>query len=138
MISMACGAKGILYPRWRPLLDGPLFGAFGPMGMDGSVTPRAEMAGKVAKWANANPDLWQSNPVKGDIGIVWIPESQIFNYTQQGNTQNYAESVRGAYQGFFDSNIQPDFVHIDHINEYPVIYLPYPGNAETGDSSKID
>ena len=48
MISMACGATGILYPRWRPLLDGPLFGAFGPMGMDGSVTPRAEMAGKVA------------------------------------------------------------------------------------------
>jgi beta-galactosidase len=34
--------------------------------------------------------------------------------------------VRGAYQGFFDSNIQPDFVHVEHINEYPVVYLPYP------------
>jgi beta-galactosidase len=126
MISMAGGATGILYPRWRPLLDGPLFGAFGPMGMDGSVTPRAEMASKVARWANANPDLWQSHPVKGDIGIVWIPESQIFNYTQQGNTQYYTESARGAYQGFFDSNIQADFVHINNINEYQVIYLPYP------------
>jgi beta-galactosidase len=27
--SCAGGATGILYPRWRPLLDGPLFGAFG-------------------------------------------------------------------------------------------------------------
>ena len=27
--------------------DGPLFGAFGPMGMDGSVTPRAEMASRL-------------------------------------------------------------------------------------------
>jgi len=126
LISMAGGATGILYPRWRPLLDGPLWGAFGPMGLDGSVTPKAEMAGKVARWANAHPELWRSQPVKGDIGIVWIPETSIFNYVQLGSTRYYAESVHGAYQGFFDSNIQPDFVHIDHINESPLVYVPYP------------
>jgi len=126
LISMAGGATGILYPRWRPLLDGPLWGAFGPLGMDGSVTPKAEMAGKIAKWANANPELWKSRPVKGDIGIVWIPESSVFNYVQLGSTEHYTQSARGVYQGFFDSNIQSDFVHIDNINEYPVIYLPYP------------
>jgi beta-galactosidase len=126
LISIAGGATGILYPRWRPLLDGPLFGAFGGYAMDGSHTPRSEMAGKVAQWANANPDLWTSRPVKGDVGIVWVPESQIFNYVQQGSTAHYAESARGAYQAFFDSNIQADFVHIDHIAEYPLVYLPYP------------
>jgi beta-galactosidase len=52
LVSMAAGATGILYPRWRPLLDGPLWGAFGPMNLDGSVGPKAEMAGKVARWAN--------------------------------------------------------------------------------------
>jgi beta-galactosidase len=126
LISITGGATGILYPRYRPLLDGPLFGAFGPIGMDGSVTARASMAGELARWANANPDLWKSRPVKGDAGIVWIPESQIFNYVQQGSTDHYAQSARGAYQAFFDSNIQADFVHIDHIQEYPLIYLPYP------------
>jgi beta-galactosidase len=126
LVSMAGGATGILYPRWRPLLDGPLWGAFGPMGLDGSVTPKAEMAGKVARWANAHPGLWQSRPVKGDIGIVWVPESSIFNYVQLGNTRYFAESAQGAYQGFFDSNIQADFVHIDHLHEFPVAYLPYP------------
>jgi beta-galactosidase len=124
LISMAGGATGILFPRWRPLLDGPLFGAFGPMGMDGSVTPRAIMAGKVARWANSHPELWKSHPVRGEIGIVYVPESQIFNLSS--STQYYAESVRGAYQGFFDSNIQSDFVNIDNIKEYPVVYLPYP------------
>ncbi|MEO5997853.1 MAG: beta-galactosidase [Chitinophagaceae bacterium] len=123
MISMAAGAKGILYPRWRPLLDGPLFGAFGPMGMDGSVTPKAERAGKVAHWANANPKLWQSGPVKGDIAIAFVPETQLFDLS--ASSQYYAESVRGAYQAFFDSNIQVDFVHIDNVKEYPIIYLPY-------------
>jgi beta-galactosidase len=126
LISMTGGATGILYPRWRPLLDGPLFGAFGGFGMDGSVTPRADMAGKVARWANEHADIWKSRPVKGQVGIIFVPESQIFNYVQQGSTKHYAESARGAYQAFFDSNIQADFVHVDHVAEYPLVYLPYP------------
>jgi beta-galactosidase len=126
LISCAGGATGILYPRWRPLLDGPLFGAFGAFGMDGSVTPRAEMTGKVAKWANAHPELWKSRPVKGDIGLVFAPESETFNYVQQGSTEFYAQSIRGTYEGFFDNNIQADFVHIDDVKQYPAVYLPYP------------
>ena len=137
LIDCAGGATGILYPRWRPLLDGPLFGAFGAFGMDGSVTPRAEMTGQVAKWANAHPQLWQSKPVKGDIGLVFVPESEIFNYVQQSNTSHYAESIRGAYQAFFDNNIQADFVHIDHIQEYKAAYLPYPVMLQSESAKKL-
>jgi beta-galactosidase len=125
-VSCAGGARGILYPRWRPLLDGPLFGAFGAFGMDGSVTPRAEMTGKVARWANAHPQLWASRPVQGDIGLVFVPESEMFNYVQQGSTDFYAQSIRGAYQAFFDSNIQADFVSLEDMAKYKIIYLPYP------------
>src|SRR5262249_52826263 len=125
-ISCAGGATGILYPRWRPLLDGPLFGAFGAFGMDGSVTPRAEAAGRVARWANAHPEIWRARPVKGDVGIVFVPESEIFNYVQQGDTNYYAQSARGAYQAFFDSNIHADWVALGRIEDYPLVYLPYP------------
>ena len=90
------------------------------------MTPRSDMAGKLARWTNAHPDLWKSRPVKGDIAIVFAPESERFNFAQQGNTSNYAASARGAYMAFFDSNIQPDWVHIDNIDEYPAVYLPYP------------
>ena len=137
LISMAGGATGILYPRWRPLLDGPLFGAFGAFGMDGSVTPRADMTGQMARWANEHPELWKSRPVKGDVGIVFVPESQIFNFVQQGATKHYAESARGAYQAFFDSNIQPDFVHIDDIKAYPLVYLPYPLHLKPETAKKL-
>ncbi|MFN7918930.1 MAG: alpha-amylase family protein [Bryobacteraceae bacterium] len=137
MISIAGGATGILYPRLRPLLDGPLFGAFGAFGMDGSVTPRAEMAGKVARWANEHAELWKARPVRGDVGIVWVPESQIFNYMQQGSTDHYAQSARGAYQAFFDNNIQADFVHIDDIAQYPLIYLPYPIHLREATARKL-
>ncbi len=126
LVSCAGGATGILYPRWRPLLDGPLFGAFGPFAMDGSPTPRSEMCAKIARWANANPQLWKSRPVQGDVAIAWVPESHLFNFVQNGNTGYYAESARGAYMAFFDAGLQPDFVHIEHIAEYPVVYLPFP------------
>jgi beta-galactosidase len=137
LISMTGGATGILYPRWRPLLDGPLFGAFGPMAMDGSITPRAEMAGRVARWANAQSELWKSRPVKGDVGIVFVPESEVFNFVQQGSTRHYAESARGAYQAFFDSNIQADFVHIDDIDQYSLVYLPYPIHLKQPTAEKL-
>jgi beta-galactosidase len=126
LVSCAGGASGILYCRWRPLLDGPLFGAFGPFGMDGSVTPQAEMAGRVARWANEHPNLWMSHPVQGDLGLVFVPESELFNYVQQGETSFYSQSIRGAYQAFFDSGIQPDFVAIDDLHLYKIVYLPYP------------
>jgi beta-galactosidase len=64
--------------------------------------------------------------VKGDVGLVFIPESELFNYAQQGATDYYAQSIRGAYQAFFDSNIQPDFVALENIDEYKLIYLAYP------------
>ncbi|NLD43014.1 MAG: beta-galactosidase [Chloroflexi bacterium] len=128
MVSFMGGATGLLYPRWRPLLDGPLWGAFGAYGMDGGRTPRSEMAGRVARWANApeQADLWRSRPVRGEVGIVYAPEAQIFAYAQQGNTDLYTQALWGAYQGFFDANIQADWVHVDDIAAYDLLYLPYP------------
>jgi beta-galactosidase len=126
MTSFATGVSGLFYVRWRPLLDGPLFGAFGPYGMDGGATPRSEMAATMARWTLAHAEIWKSKPVRGDIAIVFVPESERFNYAQQGDTNFYNQSASGAYMAFFDSNIQADYVHIDNIAEYPVVYLPYP------------
>ena len=128
LTSMMCGATGYLYPRWRPLLDGPLWGAFGPYAMDGSRTPRSEINSRLARWANAPEQsaLWQSQPVQGQIGIVFVPEAQLFAFAQQGHTNYYAQTMQGAYRGFYDQNIQADWVHIDDIDGHDTLYLPYP------------
>jgi beta-galactosidase len=135
LIDMAAGASGILFTRWRPLLDGPLFGAFGPMGMDGSTTPRAEMAGELARWANAHPEVWKARPVRGDVGIVFVQEAMDFASIQgtgagergEGAGPNpWLQSAQGAYRAFFDSNLQADFVGIEDIGRYPLVYLAYP------------
>lgn len=128
--SIMGGASGILYPRWRPLLDGPLFGAFGVYANDGSPTARSDMGAKIAAWAqDAKQDaLFAARPVKGDIGIVLLPECQRFNHflEEGGKGQFYAKCAWGAYKAFLDSNIQADFIHTDDIGHYERLYLPYP------------
>ena len=139
MTSFMCGARGLLYLRWRPLLDGPLFGAFGAYGLDGSRTPRSEMSASIARWVAAPEQeaLWKSRPVRGDLGIVYVPESQIFNYAQQGSTDHYAASMQGAYQAFHDLNVQADWVHIDDIAKYETLYLPYPVMLKAETAAKL-
>jgi beta-galactosidase len=128
LVSLGGGARGIQYPRWRPLLDGPLFGAFGPYGMDGKPTPRSEMASTIAQWANdpVHDDVWQAHPAKGEVGIVVVPGSQLMSYLHNGDSAEYASAMWGAYRGFFDLNVQADYVHIDDIDRYNLLYLPLP------------
>jgi beta-galactosidase len=57
---------------------------------------------------------------------VVVPEAQLFCYAQQGSTDFFAQSLRGAYQGFFESNVQADWVLPEQIDDYDVLYLAYP------------
>lgn len=130
MSSFAGGAKGMMNLRFRPLLDGPLFGAFGSYAMDGTRTARSEMAAAIARWTNApeQAPLFAADPVRGDIGILVVPEVQQFDYllSHEGRFDTYAAAMWGAYRGFFDNGIQADWVHIDDIDAYDVLYFPYP------------
>ena len=128
MVSLAGGASGIQYLRWRPLLDGPLFGAFGPYDLEGKPTKRSQMVAGLAKWTNSEDaaSLWSAAPVRGDIGIVVIPETQLLVDIQYGDATAYTENIWGVYRGFFDQNVQADYVHIDDIDAYTTLYLPMP------------
>jgi len=130
MTSLAGGARGIINLRWRPLLDGPLFGAFGSYAMDGSRTPRSEMASRMAKWANEPEQarLWRAKPIRGEVGILVVRETQEFDYLLNFDRPEkpYPAAMWGAYRGFLENGVQPDWVHIDDIDSYDFLYFPYP------------
>jgi beta-galactosidase len=130
LTSMAGGARGVMNLRFRPLLDGPLFGAFGSYGMDGSRTPRSDMASKMAKWGNAADvaGLMASKPVRGEVGILVVPELQMWDYAlnHESRFDTYAAAMWGAYRGLLDNGVQPDWVHIEDIDNYDALYFPYP------------
>ena len=129
MVSFMCGATGLLYLRWRPLLDGPLFGAFGPYGMDGSRTDRSEMASQVGKWVTApeQAELWQSRPDQGrdrhrlcarDAACLPMPSRATPTFTRT--------RCRAPTRAFSTSTSRPTGCTSTHIDEYDTLYLPFP------------
>ena len=133
LTSYMHGAGGTLYLRWRPLLNGPLFGAFGPYGMDGSRTDRSAMSTEIGRWIQApeQADLRASRPLKGEVGILINPETHLFHYSLRRNAEAYEACYNGAYRGFFDNNIQADFVHVDDMDDWEFLYFPYPIMLDT-------
>lgn len=130
LASFAAGARGMMNLRYRPLLDGPLFGAFGSYGMDGGRTERSNTAAKIAQWTNApaQADAMVAKPVRGEIGLLFSDDTQMFDslLSAEGQFKTFQEAMWGAYRGFLDAGIQPDWVHPGDIDGYDVIYAPYP------------
>lgn len=141
MTSFAAGATGVMNLRYRPLLDGPLFGAFGSYGMDGSRTDRSDMASRLAKWANdpATQAVFDARPVSGDIGLLVIPEAQAWDDLLNAHhlPDTYRQAMWGAYRGLFDNGLQPDWVHIDDLDTRDTIYAPYPINLTAAHAERL-
>jgi len=127
LISLLTGARGFMNPRWRPLLDGPLFGGFGWYAMDGGRTDRSEMIRGLAAWANTdqNRDLWRSRPVRGDAALLLLDEAQAHCYALHGSTDIYSKSVQGAYAAFQAVNVQADPIKLDQLDGHRLCYVPY-------------
>ncbi|MGO4139569.1 beta-galactosidase, partial [Rhizobium brockwellii] len=99
-------------------------------GMDGSRTPRSDMASAMAKWANAKAQapLWEAKPLRGEVGILVVRATQEFDYLLNHDRKEkpYPEAMWGAYRAFLENGVQPDLVHIDDIAAYDLLYFPYP------------
>ncbi len=127
-ITLASGARGFLSPRWRPLMDGQYIGGYGWYDDDGTPTDRSEMIASIAKWANqpVNNDLWDAKPIRGEVGLLMLIESQALNYGRYRNTDYFQHSYEGAFEAFYDANIQCDPIQLDQIDDYDFVYVPYP------------
>jgi beta-galactosidase len=128
MMSLCAGARGFINPRWRGLQDGPLFDGFGWYNLDGSRSGRSEEIKQLAQWVNdkKNLPLWKAQPVRGQIGLLLLEDAQFFCYSFYQSTEYYSLAYQGAYEAFIDAGIQADPVRIQHIDDYKILYLPFP------------
>ena len=154
LIDMAAGATGILFTRWRPLLDGPCSERSGPWAWMARSRRRR-------RW----PASWHAGPTRTRTSGSRVRSRATSESSScrsptisasskaaaggggrggcgrrgggDGGGRNYVQSLQGAYQAFFDSNIQADFVSIDDIGEYPMIYLAYPEMLKKSTADKL-
>ncbi len=139
MMSLVTGATGFLNPRYRGLLDGDLFHAFGWYAPGGERTDRSAVSTEVGKWCNApvTRELWKTKPVKGDIALLVLEDSQALCYAVHKKTDLYADCLCGAYNAFIDSGIQSDVIKLHQIDGYDTIYVPYPLALSNEDCEKL-
>ena len=128
MMSLAAGARGFINPRWRALQDGPLFDGYGWYNLDGSRSERSEEIKQLALWANDQKTfpLWMAQPIRGQVGLLLLDDSELFCYSFYADTHYYSLSYQGAYEAFIDAGIQADPIKIQHISDYKILYLPFP------------
>lgn len=128
MKSLSSGARGFINPRWRALQDGFLQGGYGWYNMDGSRSERSEMIKEIARWASSEEvaPLWDTNPIRGDIGLLLSDEAMIFCYNQYNDTRYYSYSYQGAYDAMTDLGYQVDPIRLWQMNDYKVVYVPFP------------
>ncbi|MDF1512366.1 MAG: beta-galactosidase, partial [Anaerolineae bacterium] len=81
LLSMAGGTRGMLFTRWRGLLDPPLWDAFGLHNLDGSTNARSKMASRLAKWTNHpdQADVMQATPIPGEMALLYLPEALMYH-----------------------------------------------------------
>ncbi len=135
--SLMCGCKGVMYWQWRNEVLGPESPGFGLTGFDGSVNERTRTAASFARFALSYPELEEAVPIKGDLAVSVFNESQLFNYTAEGEPGFYTSSLRGVYRALWEDNFQVDFVAPDDFSRYPCIYVPFPLMLEKESAGRL-
>ena len=130
--SLASGAKGIFAYAYYPMSSGYESGGYGLINLDGTITERAVELGKVAKFVDANKDVFAtSKPVKAQVALVYNPLSQMVGGHRRTTTQDgHINSLIGYYRFLTDQNIAVDFIHrrdveSGDLSQYKLVIIPY-------------
>lgn len=135
LMSIGTGATAFINPRYRGLNEGHLFQAYGWYAPNGDRTARSAEITTLAGWCQSEKtrELWKAAPVRGQIGILILEDAQALCYALYDDTDIYADCLKGSYQAFVDSSVQADLIRMTQIDDYKILYLPYPAGISDQD-----
>ncbi|HXX23826.1 MAG TPA: beta-galactosidase [Terriglobia bacterium] len=129
------GAREIAVYAWYPMSSGYESNGYGLINLDGTLTPRARAAGKVAQQIAQNGgDLLASEPARAQVAVLFNRLSYMVggsepSLSKLGNATR--DSLEGVHRAFFEQQIPVDFVHPmdvvrDKLSQYKILFLPFP------------
>ncbi|MFB0565306.1 MAG: beta-galactosidase, partial [Candidatus Aminicenantaceae bacterium] len=137
--AVAYGARAINIYAYYPMSSGYESGGYGLVELDGKITDRAVVAGKVAKVMTDNMDIFlDAKPPMAEVAILYNPLSHMVGgqqqYTGEGQPigyNNLSESLQGIHKAFFEHDIVVDFLHVmdlnpERLSQYKLLIVPYP------------
>jgi beta-galactosidase len=133
--TVAHGAREIAVYAWYPMSSGFESNGYGLINLDGTLTPRAEEAGRTAKAiAGHGAEILHSAPAPAEVAILYNRLSSMVggsepSLSKLGNAER--DSLLGLYSAFLDANIPVDFVHPEdaaegRLGQYKILFLPFP------------
>jgi beta-galactosidase len=129
------GAREIAVYAWYPMSSGYESNGYGLINLDGTLTPRARAAGKVAQQIAQNgADLLATEPARAQVAVLFNRLSYMVggaepSLSKLGNATR--DSLEGVHRAFFEQQIPVDFVHPmdvarDKLSQYKILFLPFP------------
>ncbi len=139
--ALSRGAKGINYYAWYPMNSGYESGGFGLNELDGSITERAQEAGRIARVVDRNQKLFlAARPPQAEVAVVYNPLAHFVGGRQRatpyGGPQGEVAGIErdswlGVHRALFPKNVPLDYVHVNHmtadsLRRYKLVYFAYP------------
>jgi beta-galactosidase len=129
------GAREISVYAWYPMNSGFESNGYGLINLDGTLTPRARDAGKVAQQiAQHGGDLLATEPARAQVAVLFNRLSYMVggsepSLSKLGNATR--DSLLGLHRAFLEQQIPVDFVHPmdvvhDKLSQYKILFLPFP------------
>jgi beta-galactosidase len=130
--SVARGAKAVNLYAYHPMTSGYESGGYGLIHVDGSLTERAQEAGKVARLITRNMEIFaHSRPLPAQVAIVYNPLSQLVGGEQScGPTSLHTDSLVGYQTVYARHHVPIDFIHridleTDDLSSYCLLIVPH-------------
>jgi beta-galactosidase GanA len=128
------GARQISIYAWYPMSSGYESNGYGLINLDGTLTPRARAAGKVASLIQSHAAAWRAaTPARAEVAILYNRLSYMVGGAQPslsrlGNAER--DSLMGLHRAFFEEQIPVDFVHPEDVTasrlgQYKILFLPF-------------
>ncbi len=128
--GIAANLKGFIFWQYRPEMLGREAPAWGLSHLDGGSTDRLEafaQCGRVLQ--DAKDFLFEAEPPKAEIALLYQPENQIFAWAATGSEKSATDSLLGIHKALYERNHRLDFLHPNdlaagYLDEYKVVVAP--------------
>ena len=136
-ISVATGAKGIIYWCYHTEATGSESSGFGLVARDGSPTERVLEAADDNRLIQAHWDVIENYKPKSELAILFDQDNSLLAFAMAGNESASTSSFSGYYKAAWNSDLWADFIEPASLknNHYRVIIAPWHllGKKETLD-----
>jgi beta-galactosidase len=126
-MSVAAGAKGIIYWAYVAEGTGREASGFGLVQRSGEPTERAEEAAKANRLIQAHWDILKDYRPKPQVAILFDQDNAILTFAMSAGEEPCTASAKGYYKAFWNLDLWVDFIEPASIEnrQYKVIVAPW-------------